>query len=352
VLDAGAMRYRLLGPSGLRVSEICLGTMSMGQDWPFGADEPTSREVLAAYADAGGNFLDTANKYHNGQTEEYLGRWLGDRRDRMVVATKYSLAMDHTDPNAAGNHRKNMMQSVEGSLRRLRTDHIDLLWVHAYDDATPYEETMRGLEDLVRMGKVHYIGISDTPAWVVSAAHVGAELRGRASVVAIQVEYNLLARTAERDLLPMASHYGMSVTAWAPLAGGVLSGKYTRGGDNDSLRKRGNEERGRVSEQGLAVARAVDRIADGLGATSSQVAVAWIASRGYRYIPIVGARKPEQILDVMKAADLKLPAEAVRELDTLTAVELGFPHDFLASEHLKDMVRGEIRKKIDFRSDR
>jgi aryl-alcohol dehydrogenase-like predicted oxidoreductase len=343
------MRYKMLGQSGLRVSEICLGTMSMGQDWSFGADEATSRQVLDTYADAGGNFLDTANTYHNGQTEEYLGRWLGKRRNRMVVTTKYTLAMDHSDPNAAGNHRKNLMQSVEASLRRLQTDYIDLLWVHAYDEDTRYEETLRGLDDLVRMGKVHYIGISDTPAWVVSAAHVTAELRGWSGVVALQVEYNLLSRTAERDLLPMAQHFGMAVTAWAPLAGGVLSGKYTRDGDNDSLRKAGNQSRGRSAESGLRVARAVDRVAAELGATSSQVAVAWVLSRGYRYIPIVGARKPSQIVDVMGAAELKLPAEALRHLDELTAVDLGFPHEFLRSDHMKDMSKGEIRTKIDSR---
>jgi aryl-alcohol dehydrogenase-like predicted oxidoreductase len=257
--------------------------------------------------------------------------------------------MDHSDPNAAGNHRKNLMQSVEASLRRLQTDHVDLLWVHAYDEDTRYEETMRGLDDLVRMGKVHYVGISDTPAWVVSAAHVTAELRGWSGVVALQAEYSLLARTAERDLLPMARHYGMAVMAWAPLAGGVLSGKYTRGGENDSLRKAGNQDRGRSAEAGLRVARAVDRTADELGASSSQVAVAWVLSRGYRYIPIVGARRPAQIVDVMGAADLELPAEALRQLDELTAVELGFPHDFLGSDHMKDMSKGEVRQKIDFR---
>lgn len=205
------MRYRLLGQCGLRVSDICLGTMSFGQDWAFGADE----SVLDIYADAGGNFLDTANKYHNGQTEEYLGRWLTSRRHRMVVATKYSLAMDHSDPNSAGNQRKNMMHAVERSLKRLQTDYIDLLWVHAYDEGTHYQETMRALDDLVRAGKVNYVGISDTPAWTVSAAHVLSELRGWSPVVAIQVEYNLLARTAERDLLAMAQFFGMAVTAWA-----------------------------------------------------------------------------------------------------------------------------------------
>ncbi|MCA9563766.1 MAG: aldo/keto reductase, partial [Myxococcales bacterium] len=167
------LNYRLLGSSGLRVSELCLGTMSFGDEWGFGADEATSHEVLDAYADAGGNFLDTANKYHNGQTEEICGRWLTEKgRDRFVVATKYTLCMDHDDPNAAGNHRKNLRRSVEHSLERLQTDYIDLLWVHAWDRFTPFEETMRGLDDLVTSGKVHYIGVSDTPAWVVSASNV------------------------------------------------------------------------------------------------------------------------------------------------------------------------------------
>lgn len=342
------MRYKLLGKSGLRVSEICLGTMSFGQDWPFGADEVTSRSILDAYADAGGNFIDTANKYHNGETEEYLGRWLKGRRHRMVLSTKYSLAMDHSDPNAAGNHRKNMMQAVEGSLKRLQTDAIDLFWVHVYDENTPLEETMRALDDLVRMGKVHYVGISDTPAWVISAAHVMSELRSWLPIVAIQAEYSLLERTAERDLLPMARHFDMAVTAWAPMAGGVLTGKYTRNQKSDSLRRAGNEEKARTSEPNLAISRLVDEIADELGATSAQVAIAWILSRGYRYFPVVGARKVSQIEDVMGAADLQLSAEQCQRLDTLTAIELGFPHDFLASEHILDMGKGEIRHKIDF----
>lgn len=343
------MRYKFLGRSGLRVSEICLGTMSFGQDWPFGADEATSHRILDVYAEAGGNFLDTANKYHNGQTEEYLGRWLKDRRKRMVIATKYSLAMDHSDPNAAGNHRKNLMQALEDSLRRLRTDAIDLLWVHVYDEDTPLDETLRGLDDLVRMGKVHYIGISDTPAWVISAARVMAELRGWSPVVAIQAEYSLLQRTPERDLLPMAAHFDMAVTAWAPLAGGVLTGKYTRGGENDSLRKRGNNDKGRTSEQSLAVARAVDSIADAMGVSSTQVALAWVLSRGYRFFPIAGARKVEQMHDILAAADVTLAEEHLRELDRLTRVELGFPHDFLASEHILDMGKGEIRSRIRYR---
>ncbi|MFK8186379.1 MAG: aldo/keto reductase [Phormidesmis sp.] len=327
---------------------MCLGTMSFGQDWPFGADEVTSRSILDAYADAGGNFIDTANKYHNGETESYLGRWLKGRRDRMVLSTKYSLAMDHSDPNAAGNHRKNMMQAVEGSLKRLQTDAIDLFWVHVYDENTPLEETMRALDDLVRMGKVHYVGISDTPAWVISAAHVMSALRNWLPIAAIQTEYSLLERTPERDLLPMAQHFGMAVTAWAPMAGGVLTGKYTRNLDRESLRRAGNQEKARTSEHNLAIARVVDEIADELAATSAQVAVAWILSRGYRYFPVVGARKVSQIQDVMGAADLQLSAAQCQRLDDMTAIELGFPHDFLASEHILDMGKGEIRHQIDF----
>lgn len=342
------MRYKMLGKSGLRVSEICLGTMSFGQDWPFGADEDTSHRILDAYVGAGGNFLDTANKYHNGETEEYLGRWLKGRRDRMVIATKYSLSMDHTDPNAAGNHRKNMMQAVEGSLRRLQTETIDLFWVHVYDEDTPIEETMRALDDLVRMGKVHYVGISDTPAWAISAAHVMSDLRSWLPIVAIQAEYSLLARTPERDLLPMAQHFGMAVTAWAPLAGGVLTGKYTRDQESESLRRAGNEEKDRTSDRNLQIARAVDAIADDLGTTSAQVAIAWVLSRGYRYFPVVGARKVSQIKDVMGAANLQLSQAQLQQLDDMTAIDLGFPHDFLASEHVLDMGKGEVRHKINF----
>lgn len=335
------LKYKLLGKSGLRVSEICLGTMSLGQDWGFGADEPTSRDILSAYRDAGGNFLDTANKYHNGQTEQYIGRWLGSDRDRMVVATKYTLSTDHTDPNRSGNHRKNMMRAVEASLGRLQTDYIDLLWVHAYDGCTPYEETLRALDDLVRQGKVNYIGISDAPAWIVSASNVLAEVRGWSRFVGLQVEYNLLAREPERDLLPMAAHFDLGVTAWGPLAGGVLTGKYTRGGENDSLRKSGNAQRGRASEHGLQIARVVDGIADELGVTSTQVALAWVLARGYRLFPIAGARKVSQIKDTLGAAGLTLPTEALKKLNEATSISLGFPHEFLASDNVQNMLFGE-----------
>jgi aryl-alcohol dehydrogenase-like predicted oxidoreductase len=342
------MRYRMLGRTGLRVSEICLGTMSFGDQWGFGADEATSHQVLDAYTEAGGNFLDTANKYHGGQTEQIVGKWLTGRRDRMVVATKYTLSMDGADPNAAGNHRKNLVRSIEGSLQRLQTDTIDLLWVHAWDDYTPYEETMRALDDVVRAGKVLYVGISDAPAWVVSASNVLAEFRGWSAYVGLQIEYSLLERTPERDLLPMAEHFGLSVLAWAPLAAGVLTGKYTRGTSAvDSLRAAGNAQRGRTSESALAIARTVDRVADELGVTSAQVAMAWVSAQGYGYIPIVGARKVSQIDDTLKSASLKLSEAHLRELDEVSRVSLGFPHDFLRTDGIQDVLRGEVRQRID-----
>lgn len=346
------LRYRMLGKSGLRVSQICLGTMSFGNQWGFGADKETSHAVLDAYKDAGGNFLDTANKYHGGETEEICGSWLEGQRDRFVVATKYTLAMDHEDPNTAGNHRKNMIRSVEESLKRLRTDYIDLLWVHAWDKYTPYQETMRALDDLVRAGKVLYVGVSDTPAWVVSASNTLAELRGWSEYVGLQIEYSLLERTPERDLLPMADQFDLSILAWAPLGGGVLTGKYTRGENKemDSKRAGGNEARGRTSELALEIARAVDEVADDLGASSAQVATAWVQAQGYRYIPIVGARKVSQIQDSLKAATLVLGEEHLERLNQVSAIELGFPHDFLESKGVLDLVRSEQRHLIDGRT--
>lgn len=340
--------YKILGNSGLRVSEICLGTMSFGDDWGFGADEETSFEVLDAYAEAGGNFLDTANKYHNGHTEEICGNWMADRgRHRFVVATKYTLAMDHDDPNTAGNHRKNLVRSVEESLERMQTDYIDLLWVHAWDELTPWQETMRALDDVVRSGKVLHIGVSDTPAWVVSASNTLAELRGWSQYVGLQIEYSLLERTVERDLIPMAEKFNLPVVGWAPLGGGVLTGKYTRGdSDVDSLRKDGNEGRGRTSEPNLRIAREVDAVADEVGASSAQVATAWVQAQGYGCIPIAGARKVSQIEDTLGAVDVELEDEHLARLNEVSQVSLGFPHHFLESDGVMDMVRSEQRERI------
>jgi aryl-alcohol dehydrogenase-like predicted oxidoreductase len=340
------LNYKVLGRSGLRVSEVCLGTMSFGDRWGFGADEATSHQVLDAYAAAGGNFLDTANKYHGGQTEEFCGSWLKGKRDRFVVATKYTLSMDPNDPNTAGNNKKNLVRSVEQSLKRMGTDYIDLLWVHAWDKLTPFEETMRALDDVVRSGKVLYVGISDTPAWVVSASQVMAELRGWSPFVALQIEYSLLERTPERDLLPMAEQFDLALLAWGALGGGVLTGKYTRSGAEESLRTAGNADRGRTTERAMAIAREVDAVADDLGVNSSHVALAWVQAQGYRMMPIVGARKVSQIIDSLAGTRLQLSAEHLARLNAVSAIELGFPHQFLASDRVQDMVRGEQRARI------
>jgi aryl-alcohol dehydrogenase-like predicted oxidoreductase len=341
------MRYKLLGPSGLRVSELCLGTMSFGDAWGFGADEKHSHQILDAFAEAGGNFIDAANVYHEGQSEEILGSYLGPGRDRWVVATKYTLAMRPGDPNAAGNSRKNLRASVEASLRRLQTEYLDLLWVHAWDYTTPIEEVMRALDDLVAAGKVNAVALSDAPAWVASAANTQAGLRGWSPLVALQAEYSLLERTAERELLPAAGAFGLSVCAWAPMGAGILTGKYTRGPSTtptDSRRAAANQAR--LTDRNLHIAREVDRVADQLGATSAQVAIAWLRQRDRRIIPILGVRKLEQLQDVLGSLEVELPVEHRARLDEVSQIELGFPYELLRGPQ-GQMVYGDLEPQID-----
>lgn len=223
------MDYRLFGKSGLRVSELCLGTMGFGTEWNWGSDKETSKQIFDKFASEGGNFIDTANRYTEGTSEKFVGDFIAKDRDHFVVATKYSLYDRSGDLNCAGNHRKNMMRSVKESLWRLNTEYIDLLWLHIWDSWTPTEEILKGLEDLISRGMVHYIGISDTPAWIVSQANTMAELRGWNQFIGLQIEYSLIQRTVEAELFPMAKAYGMTITPWAPLAGGALTGKYLKG---------------------------------------------------------------------------------------------------------------------------
>src|SRR5262245_60234114 len=234
------MRYRLLGHSGLRVSEAALGTMTFGEDWGWGSPKEESRKVFDAFREAGGNFVDTANVYTNGSSERFLGEFMEGRREEIVLATKYTNANAGTDPNASGNHRKSMVQAVEASLKRLRTDYIDLYWVHIWDGFTPVEETMRGLDDLVRQGKVLYVGISDAPAWWVAQANTLAELRGWSRFVGLQIEYSLPQRTVERELVPMARALNLGVLAWSPLSFGILTGKYHGSGSKEPGRLSGD----------------------------------------------------------------------------------------------------------------
>jgi aryl-alcohol dehydrogenase-like predicted oxidoreductase len=334
------MRYKLFGNSGLRVSELALGTMGFGTEWGWGADYETSKKIFEVYANAGGNFLDTANIYTAGTSEKFCGDFVAHDRDHFVIATKYTLQDRMHDVHYAGNHRKNMMRSVRESLKRLKTDFIDLLWLHAWDFTTPVEEVMRGLDDLVSRGIVHYIGISDTPAWIVSQANMLADLRGWTKFIGLQIEYSLIQRTPERDLLPMAKAWNMTVTPWGALAGGALSGKYLRG-----EKGRLPENSARLNERSIAIAKEVVDVAQTLGATPAQVALNWTMQQGFSVVPIVGATKPEQLSDTLKSPELMLSREHLERLNTVSAIELGFPHDFLASDAVKNAL-GQTQSMI------
>ena len=333
------MRYKLLGESGLRVSELCLGTMTFGEEWGWGAGKETSRQIFDTFVNAGGNFIDTANSYTGGTSERFLGEFIAAERDRFVVATTYTHAERFGDPNASGNHRKSLRQAVETSLRRLGTTYVDLLWVHAWDVITPIDEVLRALDDLVRGGTVLYLGISDAPAWVASHGNAMAELRGWTQFVGVQAQYSLIERSAERDLLPMAEALGLSLVAWAPLGAGLLTAKYL---DDASRGRLADSEmyRGLLTERNAAIAREVARVARERACSAGQVALAWLRSRSPRLIPIVGARSAKQLTDSMGTLDVTLPADALARLDAASAIELGFPHDFLRWDLVRGMVYG------------
>lgn len=336
------MRYKLLGRSGLRVSELALGTMTFGEDWGWGASREESQKIFEAYANAGGNFVDTAVNYTNGTSEQFVGEFTASDRAHFVLATKYTLFTRHGDPNAAGNHRKNMVQSLEASLKRLKTDYVDLYWVHAWDFTTPVEEVMRALDDMLRAGKILHAGISDTPAWVVSRANMLAELRGWTPFVGLQVRYSLIDRAVERELLPMARALDLAVTPWGALGTGILSGKYNREGG-----------RGRVSTWGaidpkkLAIAEEVIRIAGEIGRTPAQVALNWVRQQPGVVIPLLGAKTLLQVQDNLACLDFNLSDDHVQQLSNISQIELGFPHDFMGEENIRDLVFGGTYAQLD-----
>lgn len=340
------MKYRVLGRSGLKVSQVCLGTMTFGEEWGFGASKEESRKQFEVFATEGGNFIDTANVYTRGTSESFVGEFVKGDRDRFVVATKYSIATRFDDINAWGNSRKNLVQSVDASLQRLGLDRIDLYWVHVADFITPADELMRALDDVVRAGKVIYVGVSDTPAWQVAQANTLAELRGWSRFVGLQIEYSLIERTPERDLLPMADALGLSVTPWGPIGGGVLSGKYSVGWETpDSKRVAAN--RHRFSERNMRIAGEVKAVANELGRSSAQVAIAWAMGRGaHGTIPIVGARTAAQLEDSLGAVDTVLTPEMLVRLDAVSKIDLGFPHDFLARPSMERTLRGDLGNKL------
>jgi aryl-alcohol dehydrogenase-like predicted oxidoreductase len=334
------MRYKLLGRSGLRVSEVALGTMTFGDAWGWGAARDESRRIFDAFLDAGGNFVDTACNYTDGQSEELLGEFLGTGRDRIVLATKYTLTSQRNDPNAGGNSRKNMVRALEGSLRRLGTDYIDLLWLHMWDGMTPVEEVVRALDDLVSAGKVLYVGISDTPSWVVSQAVTLADLRGWSRFIAVQAPYSLADRDVERELLPMARSLELAFTPWGMLEGGALTGKYLS--DSDTPRRYTA-----AGQRVNTIAQEVVAVADEVGATPSQVAIAWVRARPWLTVPIVGARSEKQLRDNLGALALDLPDDAVERLSAVSGFDVGFPRSFLESEHVRGLIFGDTFELID-----
>ena len=339
--------YRLLGRSGLRVSPLALGTMTFGVAQAWGTGEDEAQRIFDLYADQGGNFIDTANFYAAGESERIVAKLVHGRRDRFVIATKYSLTMRRGDPNASGNHRKNMVRSVEDSLSRLGSDYIDLLYLHVWDERTPVEEILRAFDDLVRAGKLLYVGISDTPAWQASRMQAIAELRGWSPLVALQIPYNLTERTVERDLMPMALEMGMGVLPWSPLAGGVLTGKYAAGdlrGDARTLgsRKDINLATGRLSERSLAISEVVRAVAGELQCTPAQIALAWTMLNPAVAAPILGARTLTQLQDNLGALAVRFSDEHIARLNAASDIDMGFPMAFLRSAAIGPMF-GNVR---------
>ena len=342
------MRYRLLGSSGLRVSEAALGTMTFGEDWGWGSGKDEAKRVYDAFREAGGNFVDTANVYTNGTSESFLGEFMRGHRQSLVLATKYTNAAPGTDPNAAGNHRKSMAQAVEASLRRLQTDYIDLYWVHIWDQVTPVEEVMRGLDDLVRQGKVLYVGISDAPAWWVAQANTLAHLRGWSPFVGLQIEYSLIERSVERELVPMANALGLGVTAWSPLASGLLTGKYHGSGSPEPGRMSSDMMKQFLPEQERAdrVVAAVRAVSKAIDRSMAQVALAWLRYRPVPVIPIIGARKLSQLKDNLASVDLALAVDQLKVLDEASRIDLGFPYELYSKELVRALAFGGMRDRI------
>jgi aryl-alcohol dehydrogenase-like predicted oxidoreductase len=338
------MQYHLFGRSGLRVSPLCLGTMTFGEDWGWGSNRETSKAIFDAFLNVGGNFIDTADVYTEGSSEEMLGEFIQAERDYIVLATKYTLSNTTKDPNRSGNHRKNLAQSVEASLKRLNTDYIDLLWVHAYDFLTPIEETMRALDDLVRQGKVLYVGISDAPAWVTARANTLAEWKDWTPFIGSQLEYNLTERTPERELLPMAKELGLGTVAWSPLSAGLLTGKYQEERGKGSGGRMEGADTYRFNERNFQIVDVVLEEANKLGISPAQLSLAWILHQGV--FPIIGARKLSQLEDNLGAVEVHLPEETLQRLNEASAIELGFPHDFVLRAGAQKMIYGGMIDRI------
>ena len=335
--------YRLLGRSGLRVSPLALGTATFGTEWGWGAGKAEARKLFDTYVERGGNFIDTANTYTDGSAERQLGEFARDRRESLVLATKYTTLRRPGDPNSAGSHRKSLFASVEASLARLDSDYLDLLYLHVWDFVTPVEEILRGLDDLVRQGKVLYVAMSNAPAWEISRMQAIADLRGWSPLVGLQVEYNLINRAAERDLIPMARAMGLGVTPFSPLAGGLLTGKYRDAAPEAGTRRSFNAGLGMVTERNLAIADVVTQVAAELGHTPAQVGLAWTLQNPGVTAPIIGARTPGQLEGNLGALQVEFTEAQLVRLDEASAIDLGYPHDLLAGDHIRAVMRGDLK---------
>jgi len=322
--------YVTLGRSGLRVSPLCLGTMTFGEDWGWGTSPKDSVAILDRFIEHGGNFIDTANMYTKGHSEKIIGDHVGkepSKRDRLVIATKFTGNLYRKDPNGGGTNRKAIVQQLDNSLRRLQTDYIDLYWMHAWDHFTPIEETMRALDDLVRAGKIRYVGVSDTPAWKVAQANLLSQMRGWSPFVALQIEYSLMERTVEAELIPMAQELGLGVTPWSPLKGGVLTGKFTR--DNAAKSERGDWVNGYLNEDTFKLVDLLVDTAKQIDSTPARVALNWVQKRAGVASTIIGARRMDQLEDNLACLDIAIPDEALAALDAATTPPLPFPCGFL-----------------------
>jgi aryl-alcohol dehydrogenase-like predicted oxidoreductase len=341
--------YRLLGRSGLRVSPICLGTMTFGIKADWGSEDADAEKMFNHYVEQGGNFIDTANMYGMGASESLVGKFSKGRRDQLVIATKYTMTMRWGDANASGNHRKNMIRAVEDSLTRLQTDYIDLLYLHMWDRRTPAEEVMRAFDDLVRAGKIMYVGLSDLPAWLAARMHAIAEVRGWSPPVVLQLLYNLTDRNIEREFMPLAMETGMGVLPWAPMGSGVLTGKYTRKDLDTPIssnpadmnnRAKINVASGRLNARNLDIADAVVQLAREMNRTPAQVAVAWTLLNPAVTAPIIGARTFAQAKENLAALEIDFTPQQVERLAKITAIEHGFPYDMFMSELAVNMLGG------------
>lgn len=321
-------QYVTLGRSGLRVSPFTLGTMTFGEDWGWGSSPEESEKILAAYLDRGGNSVDTANSYTNGHSEKIIGDYLAgqsSQRDRVVLGTKFFCNLYENDPNGGGPSRKAIVQQLENSLRRLQTDYVDIYWLHNFDPATPSEETLRTLDDLVSAGKIRYVGFSDVPAWATAEAATIAQMRGWAPIIALQLQYSLLERTSEGELIPMAEAMGMGVMPWSPLQGGLLSGKYSSSNTAPSDTTRARP--GGPTEAELVVIDAVNAVAAEMGVSSAQVALAWLRGRPGVSSVVIGSRRIDQLEANLGALDVTLSEAQRTALDEISTPKLNFPAD-------------------------